>query len=498
MVGVTVDPEFTANHYIYLFYSFKKFDECDRQTDQSAVSRVSRFVLADTNTVDAATETVLIDNVPSFGIMHVAGDLQFGKDGLLYIAIGDGACDYMQDSDCYGENDASRDKNVLLGKILRITRDGDIPADNPWQGNGTARCNTEGRTEPGLRCQETFAWGLRNPFRMAFDPNADTTRFYINDVGENDWEEIDVGQRGADYGWNLREGECLVTKPQACNDPLPPGMTPPIFTYDHITACGAITGGAFVPHGVWPAPYDGAYLFGDYRCGQIFRLDQSTDEPWSAEPLMFGAGLLSAVDMRFGPAPDGQALYYTTYQHDGQVRRIRYTGTDDVATVADPVFAQAWQRTELPVAAPALGTPPRTWLWGPRPLASGDDEFWKQAPDEHHLVQYWDKGRMQTDANAPGGVGVGRLVVELVGGRVQVGDDEWEDRQPSDDAIVGDATPDNSQAPTYRSLSAVAFPAVTDPAPQRDDSDITALLHRDGTVRPDHELARYGVQSGRV
>ncbi|MBA2490711.1 MAG: PQQ-dependent sugar dehydrogenase [Gammaproteobacteria bacterium] len=95
-----------------------------------------------------------------------------------------------------------------MGKILRITRDGGIPPNNPFMGANSARCALTGRTTAGKHCQETFATGLRNPFRMAFDPNAASTRFFINDVGQITWEEINLGQAGADYGWNLREGPC--------------------------------------------------------------------------------------------------------------------------------------------------------------------------------------------------------------------------------------------------------------------------------------------------
>jgi glucose/arabinose dehydrogenase len=94
----------------------------------------------------------------------------------------------------------------MLGKILRITRDGAIPASNPFQGANSGRCNVTGITTVGNWCQETFASGLRNPFRISFDPNAAATRFFINDVGQNTWEEIDEGLAGADYGWNVREG----------------------------------------------------------------------------------------------------------------------------------------------------------------------------------------------------------------------------------------------------------------------------------------------------
>jgi glucose/arabinose dehydrogenase len=200
MLGVAVDPNFSTNKYVYLYYTYNKFGVCPTSQPTNAnnpVNRVSRFVMSG-DIVDPATEKVLIDNIASPNGNHNAGDLSFGKDGYLYITVGDGGCDYNGDSGCAGANDASRDQHVLLGKVLRITREGGIPPTNPYTGMSSARCNLTGRTDPGKHCQETFAWGFRNPFRFAFDPNAAGTRFFINDVGQNAWEEVDQGTAGAD------------------------------------------------------------------------------------------------------------------------------------------------------------------------------------------------------------------------------------------------------------------------------------------------------------
>ncbi|MEJ7653900.1 MAG: PQQ-dependent sugar dehydrogenase [Chloroflexia bacterium] len=203
-----------------------------------------------------------------------------------------------------------------------MTRDGDIPATNPYRGSNSGRCNVTGSTTPGNWCQETFASGLRNPFRIAFDPNAAGTRFFINDVGQNVWEEIDEGIAGADYGWNIREGRCANGSTTNCGPP-PAGLTNPIFDYQHTSDCSlpgvggnSITGGAFVPNGVWSAEYDNSYLFGEYVCGKIFRIKPNGSGGYTASEFVTGLGSSSAVAMIFGPYQNTQALYYTTRAAD--------------------------------------------------------------------------------------------------------------------------------------------------------------------------------------
>lgn len=343
LLGVAVDPQFEVNGFVYLYYTFNRHQSCPTGNPSSPLNpnnRVSRLVMpAGSDRLEEASELVLIDNIPSPAGNHNGGDLQFDRDRLLYVSVGDGGCDYALDSGCAGGNDAARDRHALVGKILRITRDGDIPEDNPFTGAGSARCNSTGRTEPGTTCREIYATGLRNPFRIAFDPNAALSRFFINDVGQNAVEEIDAGVRGADYGWNCREGNLTGNTAGPCSPP-PAGLTPPIFFYQHGQPipwssgqgwpgsqpprnCDSITGGAFVPAGLWPG-FDGAYLFGDFVCGGIFAL-RPQGQGYAAADFATSLGASSAVTLRFGPATE-KSLYYTTYAGGGQVRRITYTG----------------------------------------------------------------------------------------------------------------------------------------------------------------------------
>ena len=360
LLGIAVDPSFASTGFIYVYYTHNA---------NGCFNRLSRFVLPVTNSIDTASELVLIDNIPSPSGYHNGGDVQFGKDGYLYVSVGDGLCDYNNDSGCAAANDAARDQHSLLGKILRITADGAIPLTNPFQGLGTARCATTGGTTLGNKCQETFAWGLRNPFRMAFDPNDNATRFFINDVGQGHLEEIDLGTAGADYGWNTREGHCLA---DSTNCPPPPaGTTDPIFDYDHSGGCSAITGGAFVPNGIWPESYNGLYLFSDYVCGKIFTLIPGPNQTYSrgvfAQNIPGGA----PIAMAFGPNGGTQALYYTSFANGGEVRRIAYTGFVNRPPVA------------VASATPNSGAAPLTVTLS----AAGSSD-----PDGNPITYEWDFG----------------------------------------------------------------------------------------------------------
>jgi glucose/arabinose dehydrogenase len=378
LLGLAVDPGFAAgSRFIYLSYTESRGDgSC---TLGNRAQRVSRFTVEPDGTV--GNEEVLIHTIRLPSENHAAGDLQFDRAGRLYFAAGDG----VRDFETWGEQNANgnaRRLDVLNGKILRIEPDGSIPLDNPFTGPRAAPCHhTGGIVSPvsaeqatqapqqqqgvereserrragrlekqnqrqkqrakaqqrrerrraavnppprsSLICQEIYATGLRNPFRIAFDPD-DTgvhQRFYINDVGNSSWEEIDLGMPGADYGFNIREGPCPVGATIHC---APDGrFVEPVFAYVHDDDCRTITGGAFVPNDAgWPEPYRDAYLFADYACGKIFAL---RDETPGQTPETFADGMgawTGAIHLAFGP---DDALYYTTFADGGQVRRIVYT-----------------------------------------------------------------------------------------------------------------------------------------------------------------------------
>jgi glucose/arabinose dehydrogenase len=235
LLGVAFDPNFSSNHFVYVYYT---------ATTPAVHNRVSRFT-ANGDVAVAGSETVILElNNLSSATNHNGGATHFGPDGKLYIAVGENA---------NGAN--SQTLTNLLGKMLRINADGSIPSDNPFfaQASGQNRA--------------IWALGLRNPFTFTFQPSS--TRMFINDVGQNTWEEIDDGIAGSNYGWPETEGQT--------SDPR---FRSPLYSYAHGTGpflgC-AITGGAFYPNvGPFPASYLGKYFFADYCGGWINHYDPGT------------------------------------------------------------------------------------------------------------------------------------------------------------------------------------------------------------------------------
>jgi glucose/arabinose dehydrogenase/PKD repeat protein len=328
ILGVAIDPNFATNNYIYLYYTFKRTGDCTLGGTQGAnhpVNRVSRFTLPNTNVINRASEVVLIDNIRSDGGNHNGGDLHFGPDNLLYISVGDAA-----------KTELARDSKTLSGKMLRInpSQTNVIPPNNPYANTaGVRRCGDPAGIPAGDGpCGEIIAQGLRNPFRFAIDPT--NGRLHINDVGDGTWEEVNLWEPSntgvVDYGWPVREGNCTRGSRTNCSAP-PAGMTNPIHAYDHNIGCASITGGAFVPLGVWPASFDNSYLFGDYVCGKVFQMKADRSVNLNS-PFLSDLGRNSIVTMIFGPHNSTKALYYTTI--GGDVNRLEATGGNNRAPTA--------------------------------------------------------------------------------------------------------------------------------------------------------------------
>jgi hypothetical protein len=167
---------------------------------------------------------------------------------------------------------------------------------------------------------------------------------------------------------------------------------------------------------------------------------------------------------------------------------------------ADDAMRNVWQRTDQPVASGAPKLRPRSWIWGPQPISGAMREPYAQSPGGSRLVQYFDKSRMEiNNPNAPRNqwyVTNGLLVVEMLTGRIQLGDAQFEDRTPATEAVAGDPAAVNPNAPTYATLRSVAFPVNQNRAADRTGQVVTAFLNRDGSVSERPDLARYDIRIG--
>ncbi|MDX6693496.1 MAG: hypothetical protein QOF02_1099 [Blastocatellia bacterium] len=276
LLGLAFDPNFATNQFIYLYYT---------ATTPAIHNRVSRFT-ANGDVALAGSEVVLLDlNNLSSATNHNGGAMHFGADGKLYIAVGENA------------NSAnSQTLTNLLGKMLRINvTPGDIiPTDNPFFGTATGNNRA------------IWALGLRNPFTFAFQRT--TNRMFINDVGQNTWEEIDDGIAGSNYGWANCEGFC---------NPPNASFRDPLFQYANDASTCAITGGTFYnpPRVQFPSNYLGKYFYSDF-CGGYIRMF----DPATSSSTGFATGINAPVDLQVGT--DG-SLYYLA-RGSGQVFRVQF------------------------------------------------------------------------------------------------------------------------------------------------------------------------------
>jgi putative heme-binding domain-containing protein len=286
--GLTFHPRFRENRLVFISYALKN--------GNPKGTHVSRFKVTDTNPprIDLKSEEILIEWL-SGG--HNGGCLQFGKDGFLYISTGDGGEAFPPDG-----RDTGQDIGDLLGSILRIDVDRAegknpyaVPNDNPFV------------KFPGAR-PEVWAYGLRNPWKMAFEPK--TGDLWAGDVGWEMWEYVFRIERGGNYGWSRFEGRQPV-RPEMKPGPTP--ISPPVVDHPH-TEARSVTGGRFY-YGDRLKDLHGAYVYGDYVTGKLWALRHNGKElTWHKE---IAASPLQIID--FGEGTGGD-LYIL--EHGGTINRL--------------------------------------------------------------------------------------------------------------------------------------------------------------------------------
>lgn len=360
MQSVVPHPNFVENNWLYLYYTAYSPD-CLEDPNFGPRNRLSRFKMdPQTLRIMNETEQILMEGAPTHKFFHNGGAIKFGNDGKLYVTTGDGGGD--------GEG-TSQDLTNLHGAILRLNDDGSVPDDNPftYQGgyNGVPCGQTKGvlpsDAPKNAVCSEIFSYGFRNPFRIVMDPGeTEKTRFYVNDVGGSVWEEISEAGTdfvGMNYGWPQYEGPCKFGKNDECPlyDPSSNILNrdeykKPLYYYEHEKdrEGGCITGGAFVPEGIWPAEYK--YLYADFIFHSIYNLVEDPENecskcvppiPKYRNDTFYTSekeddqheNYARVVDMFFGPYKDTQALYVFKMGGTDNVWRIRYTGSDNIPPV---------------------------------------------------------------------------------------------------------------------------------------------------------------------
>ncbi len=280
LLGLALHPDFPKDPRLFVDY-----------TDQNGDTVVSSFEQSlDADAADPASERVLLTVKQPFA-NHNGGAVAFGPDGMLYIALGDGG----SGGDPQGNG---RSLKTHLAKILRIdvnvpegqTPAYKVPADNPFADGA------------GGALPEIWLTGLRNPWRMHFDPlNGD---LWIGDVGQGAWEEVDVaraGVGGLDYGWNTMEGTHCYQPASGCDQT---GLTLPVSEYDHSQGCAII--GGVVDRGEAQSSFAGWYFFSDDCSGNIWVIDPSKDAFQEPIKLLETGRSISA----FGQDADGN-VYLT-------------------------------------------------------------------------------------------------------------------------------------------------------------------------------------------
>ena len=317
LLGLAFHPNYTDNGFFYVFYTARGAGLVGR------VQRVARFEVdpSNPNRARRQSEQPMIDQFDEAS-NHNGGDLQFGPDGYLYISLGDegGANDQY-------DNARFLDKDFFAG-ILRIDVDQlpgslkpndhpaahadtyTIPADNPFVDTKVFL----GRSLDSDRVRTEFwAVGLRNPWRMAFDPV--NGRLYCGDVGQGAREEIDIIEKGKHYGWSLREGERSFTAGPS-RTTVPDGFSPAEPIYDYARGDGISITGGVVYRGEAHTELFEAYIFADYGSGRIWSLHHRDNHEVAVKQIARDASVSA-----FGTDPRNGDVLFAAYA-SGQVKRI--------------------------------------------------------------------------------------------------------------------------------------------------------------------------------
>jgi glucose/arabinose dehydrogenase len=295
LLGFAFHPDYAHNRKYYVYYIAGDSDRVDERTADTTLLK------------DSGSDPRHLIGLPDPESNHNGGSLAFGKDGFLYIGIGDGGGGGDQHEPPNGQN-----KNTLFGKFLRIDvntkvtgKQYGIPSDNPFASGGGA--------------PEIYAYGMRNPWKWSFDPeNGD---LWAGDVGQDMIEEVDIIKKGLNYGWNQVEGNRCFTP-----NCTMPNFQPPVYTYDRSKGYCVI--GGVVYRGNAASPYYGSFIFGDYGSSNMWSVT-SKGVATSLAKIPGSIGLSSF-------AVDGKLQVYVMGVGASFIYRMSGSGWDAAGTSLTP------------------------------------------------------------------------------------------------------------------------------------------------------------------
>ncbi len=306
LLGLAFHPEYETNGRLFVYYSGQKTAE---GVDHESIIAEYTVSAEDPNIADPSSENIIL-RIDQPEANHNGGQLAFGPDGYLYIGMGDGG----GAGDQHGDIGNGQNTSTLLGKILRIDVDGGtpyaIPPDNPFIG------------AEGL--DEIYAYGFRNPYRFSFDRF--TGALYAADVGQDEWEEIDIVESGGNYGWRILEGTHSYDLDLAeyLNISIET-LKAPIHEYSHNVGRSII--GGYIYRGTQSQSLSGLYVFGDWSTqftkpdGKLYYLSETEPGVWErSEFSLANEKPLKRFIFGFGEDEEGE-IYLVATRFIGSVLR---------------------------------------------------------------------------------------------------------------------------------------------------------------------------------
>lgn len=294
LLSIAFHPQYKTNGRFFIYYSTASNNKI---SDHKSI--LSEFkVSSNADEADASSEKIIME-IEQPESNHNGGQIAFGPDGFLYVGLGDGG----GQNDKHGKTGNGQDLGSVLGKILRIDvndkKPYGIPTDNPLVNDKNAKA-------------EIWAYGFRNPWRFSFDRK--TGKLFCGDVGQDDWEEVDLVEKGKNYGWRIMEGNHCHNPEKNCSQE---NLVLPIGEYNHKEGVCII--GGYVYRGKKAGWLDGKYIFGDWK-GTLYFLEQK-GENWSFNNLSIEGKKDNDADLRinsFGEDENGE-LYILGQQTTGTV-----------------------------------------------------------------------------------------------------------------------------------------------------------------------------------